>query len=169
MTEELLGVFKICLLALLYLFFARVLWAVWSEVRPSPVRTADPRNQAQLPADPTLPTVPAGGNGGPRPGKGRGGRVARMTVIEPKARKGLVFAVNTELTIGRADGCTVCIPDDGFISQLHARVFTQDGEVFVEDLRSTNGSYLNGQRLTRVMPVGKGDRLQMGNTVLEAD
>ena len=92
-----------------------------------------------------------------------------MTVIEPRSRKGTIFAVAEELTIGRAAGCTVSITDDTFISQLHARVFVQDGEVFVEDLGSTNGSYLNGQRLSRAMPISKGDRLQIGNTVLEAE
>lgn len=165
MTDQLLGVFKICLLALLYLFFARVLWAVWSEVRPARQQGADPR--AMVPADPTTPgPVPSAAA---RPVRGRGGRVARMTVIEPKARRGMAFAVNTELTIGRAAGCTVSIPDDTFISQLHARVFVQDGDVYVEDLGSTNGSYLNGQKLSRMMPINKGDRLQMGATVLEAD
>jgi pSer/pThr/pTyr-binding forkhead associated (FHA) protein len=92
-----------------------------------------------------------------------------MTVIEPRARKGTVFAVAEELTIGRAAGCTVSITDDTFISQLHARVFVQNGEVFVEDLGSTNGSYLNGQKLARPMPLSKGDRLQIGATVLEAE
>lgn len=179
MTDQLLGVFKICLLALLYLFFARVLWAVWSEVRgpkqqvmhraggdptaaapmPAPQAAAHAAQQAPHVAPPS----------GPKPAKGRGGRVGRMTVIEPRARKGIVFALAGELTVGRATGCTVSITDDTFISQLHARVFEQDGETFVEDLNSTNGTYLNGQRLSRVMPLSKGDRVQIGNTVLEAD
>ncbi len=168
MSDELLGIFKFCLLALLYLFFARVLWAVWSEVRPVKIRATDMRGQA---LDPTLdgpPSRPAAAVG-PKPAKGRGGQVGRMTVIEPRARRGTVFAVGSELTIGRAPGCTISITDDGFISQLHARVFAQDGDVFVEDLGSTNGSFLNGQRLTRAASVSKGDRLQIGNTVLEAE
>ncbi len=169
MSDQLLGVFKICLLALLYLFFARVLWAVWSEVRtPKPVEA---RQRQGAPADSTknLPPPSAGPVGGAKPPKGRGGRVGRMTVIEPRARKGTVFAVGDELTIGRAHGCTVSIQDDTFISQLHARVFAQDSEVYVEDLGSTNGTYLNGQKLSRAMPISKGDRVQIGATVLEAE
>ena len=54
------------------------------------------------------------------------------------------------------------------MSQVHARVFVSDGKIYVEDLASTNGSYLNGNRLTTTQPLRRGDRLQVGNTVLEA-
>ena len=90
-------------------------------------------------------------------------------VIEPRVRKGSAFAIGEELTIGRASGCTISIPDDTYISQLHARVFTDTGQVYVEDLGSTNGSLLNGNRLARPTAIHKGDRLQLGSTVLEAE
>ena len=48
-----------------------------------------------------------------------------------------------ELTVGRATGASVSLPDDTFVSQVHARVFRRDGSLFVEDLGSTNGTFLN--------------------------
>ena len=94
-TEPLLGVLKYVLLALLYLFFARVLWAVWSEVRgprpgvavsrggsPSAVAPADPTVAAPVPAAPVKPTKRA-----IRAPRGRRGNVGRFVVTEPKAAR----------------------------------------------------------------------------------
>lgn len=157
MTDQLLGILKFALLGLLYLFFARVLWTVWTEVRT-------PRGGYQ----PAGPGPVAAAPSGPPPPKGKRGNVGRLVVIEPKTRAGQAFAVQAELTIGRSQGCTVSMPDDTFMSQVHARVFVADGRLYVEDLSSTNGSYLNGNRLTLTEPLRKGDRLQVGHTVLEA-
>ena len=54
------------------------------------------------------------------------------------------------------------------MSQLHARVFRRDGDVYVEDLGSTNGTYLNQKKVTAAVPLRKGDQLQIGKTVLQA-
>ena len=62
-------------------------------------------------------------------------------MVEPAARRGEEFPLGEEVTVGRAGGCGVPIPDDTFVSQLHARVFRRDGDLFVEDLGSTNGTY----------------------------
>ena len=56
---------------------------------------------------------------------------------------------------------------DDYASQLHARVFARDGQLFVEDLGSTNGTYLNRQKVHGPQVMRRGDRLQVGNTVLE--
>ena len=89
-------------------------------------------------------------------------------VVEPAVSSGRTFEVNGELTIGRAAGCGVSLPDDTFVSNLHARVYDTDGDVFVEDLGSTNGTLVNGEPLTATHKLGKGDRIQAGQTVLEA-
>ncbi len=81
--------------------------------------------------------------------------------------KGQVFDLGDELTVGRAPGCGVPLPDDTFISQLHARVFRRDGDLYVEDLGSTNGTYLNSKKLSAAVPMRRGDRLQVGKTILE--
>ncbi len=71
-----------------------------------------------------------------------------------------------EMTIGRAAGCQISL-DDTYISQLHARVSPSDTGVVVEDLGSTNGTYLNRQRVTTPIIGANGDRIQLGGIVLE--
>jgi hypothetical protein len=163
MSDQLLNIFKFAFLALLYLFFARVLWAVWSEVR-GPRRGGVTVTQVPVHADaPAVEAVAVN-----RARKGRHGDVGRLVVIKPKERKGAAFAISNEITIGRAPNCTIMIPDDTYVSQLHARIFrTADGAV-VEDLGSTNGSYLNGARVATAQQISKGDRLQIGSTIMEA-
>ena len=57
--------------------------------------------------------------------------------------------------------------DDTYASQFHARIYRRDGSWFVEDLGSTNGTYLNQRRLTAPAEVRAGDRLRIGKTTLE--
>lgn len=168
MTDQLLNLLKLGLLALLYLFFARVLYAVWSEVRPPRSRDAAPVGGGQLPG--TAPAPPSAPPDGAKAAKRRRGHVGRLVVIAPKAQRGLTYSTASELVIGRADSCAISLRDDTFVSQLHARVHTAvDGQVMVEDLGSTNGTYMNGNRLTRPEIVHRGDRIQVGSTVLEAE
>jgi pSer/pThr/pTyr-binding forkhead associated (FHA) protein len=68
--------------------------------------------------------------------------------------------------VGRAAGCQVTL-DDTYVSQLHARIFHRDGDLFVEDLGSTNGTYLNRAKVSGPMAMKPGDRLQVGSVVLE--
>jgi pSer/pThr/pTyr-binding forkhead associated (FHA) protein len=86
--------------------------------------------------------------------------------VEPADQVGRRYPLGDEITVGRAAGCQVTV-DDTYVSQLHARVFTRDGQLFVEDLGSTNGTYLNRVKVAGPMVMQKGDRLQVGNTVLE--
>lgn len=164
MTDSVLGVLKIALLALLYLFFARVLWAVWSEVRGPRV------GRAPIPeASPTVPTArPDVAPAPPTPSRRKRGAVSKLTVLEPKHRKGAAFDVTAEITIGRSVTATISIPDDAFVSQLHARLYQTEAGTVVEDLASTNGSFLNGARFTGSQTIVRGDRLQVGSVVLEA-
>jgi pSer/pThr/pTyr-binding forkhead associated (FHA) protein len=190
MTDQVLNILKFVLLGLLYLFFARVLWAVWSEVR-TPVRRASSdgqRDVASQPravssAAPTAPT-PRPSNGATAPvGKrsrraaakqakkptGKGSRPAsRLVVLEPPQRRGLTVAIAGEITLGREPGCTISIDDDAFVSQIHLRIFDYDGQPMVEDLGSTNGTYHNGVKLTGAKLLHRGDRLQVGTTLIEA-
>jgi pSer/pThr/pTyr-binding forkhead associated (FHA) protein len=153
MPEPLLAVLKLLCLALLYLFFLRVLRAVWAELKPPP------------PAPPPLPTAPRRRE--PAPARGRrkasGGH---LVIVAPNEQKGRSFELNGELTVGRAAGCQVAL-EDNYVSQLHARVFTRDGGVWVEDLGSTNGTYLNDQRVSAPLALRRGDQLKVGSTVLE--
>jgi pSer/pThr/pTyr-binding forkhead associated (FHA) protein len=166
MTDQLLEILKFALLALLYLFFARVLWAVWSEVRGPRAGQMMMAPVELTPNDPTRPaTIPAPAK---RAKRTKRGVVTKLVVLQPRERKGASFAVVTEITVGRAASCTIVIGDDSFVSQVHARLYQGDGCTWVDDLGSTNGSYLNGARLSTPQPIGKGDRLQVGSSVFEA-
>ena len=163
-TELALDILKLVLLAALYLFFARVLWAVWSEVRTDRrVVTSHTVNERSATRAASVPKSR-------KAQKGRGGRVGRMVVLEPKAKRGTTFALNgnSEVTIGRDPECTLMIEGDTFVSQRHARIYVHDGQPMVEDLGSTNGSFHNGNRLSGARLLHPGDRVQVGYTVLEA-
>ena len=152
MSDGLLAILKFCLFALLYLFLARVVWTVVSEMRGAPVPTA-------APVEPKKPAAPE-----PKPTPRR---PWRLVVQEPAASAGRTFVVHGEITIGRAAGCGVSLPDDTFVSNLHARVYEHDGQVLLEDLGSTNGTLVDGAAITARRTLRKGDRIQVGQTVLE--
>lgn len=162
MSEQLLTILKLCLLALLYLFFFRVLRAVWAQLRaPSPASaTAGAAARAAAPRPAAAPAPP----------RRRGGRGAptHLVALAPEARQGTSYAIGTEVTVGRAGGCAISLPEDTFVSSLHARVYVSDGGVLVEDLGSTNGTFVNQTRVTTALPLARGDRLKVGGTVLEA-
>jgi pSer/pThr/pTyr-binding forkhead associated (FHA) protein len=71
-----------------------------------------------------------------------------------------------QITIGRANDATLVLSDD-YASTRHARLFPQDGQWLVEDLGSTNGTYLDRQKVTRPTPVPVGVPIRIGKTVLE--
>jgi pSer/pThr/pTyr-binding forkhead associated (FHA) protein len=71
--------------------------------------------------------------------------------------------VGSGLVIGRAGGIEVRI-DDSFASGHHARIFDHEGHVYLEDMNSTNGTYLNGQRVEGQEPLQADDRIRIGDT-----
>jgi FHA domain-containing protein len=144
--EAILTILKFCFLGLLYLFVVRVLRAVEGELSFGERAAVRFRLPGRGAADGT-------------------GRAYQLRMVEPPTAQ--VFPLSEEVTIGRAPGCSVALADDTFVSQLHARVYVRDGQPFVEDLGSTNGTYLNQSRLTKTMRLRRGDRLQIGQTVLE--
>ena len=75
--------------------------------------------------------------------------------------------LDDELTIGRSLGCGVATPDDIYASTLHARLFRKKDQLWVEDLGSTNGTYVNSERISQAQRLGRGDMLQAGSTVFE--
>jgi FHA domain len=78
-------------------------------------------------------------------------------------RAGAVFAVNGSMTIGRSPQTDVQI-DDRFASARHARVIEREGVYYLEDMGSTNGTYLNGRRVSAVELLRPEDRFRIGDT-----
>ncbi len=161
MSEQLLTVLKFCLLALIYLFLFRVLRAVWAEISPPKV-AAPARARAPKPVKPAKPA---------KTGRGAARTPAlpsQLTVVDPPDQRGRVFPLGPDISVGRGGGCQVVVADT-FASTVHARVFLGDGHYVVEDLGSTNGTYLNKRKVEGPMTMNRGDRLQVGNTVLELE
>ena len=71
-----------------------------------------------------------------------------------------------QITIGRSNDATLVLNDD-YASSRHARLFPQDGQWIVEDLGSTNGTYLDRQKVAQPTPVPTGVPIRIGKTVLE--
>jgi hypothetical protein len=162
MSEQVLNILKLCLLALVYLFLLRVVRAVWAEVAaPRPAEAGGRRGRRRAPVSASVAAAPS-----PPRGRRSRGAATELVALEPEASAGRRYPLGDEITVGRAAGCQVPV-DDTYVSQLHARVFTRDGQLLVEDLGSTNGTYLNRVKVSGPMVMQKGDRLQVGNTVLE--
>lgn len=176
MSEPLLNVMKIMLLAGLYLFFVRVLWSVYNELR-------DPRTRLRRRPEPVPPVgqgparatmrgpAPAPSTPRRRSSRSRGSAavvVGQLVMIEPEASAGLSWPLGNEITLGRAPSCGVRL-NDTFVSGVHARVFNAGGTFMVEDLDSRNGTLLNGRPLEpgTATPLNPGDHLRFGATVLE--
>jgi hypothetical protein len=153
MSEAVLTVLKFCFLALLYLFLYRVVRLTLRELR-APALSPEPAAAA-----PTAPTRRE------RPPERRG--ALRLRVLEPAARRGETHTIDHEVTVGRGGGCALVLSDDTYVSQLHARLFQQNGEGYVEDLGSTNGTFVNGKQISGVTRLKRGDHVQFGQTVAE--
>ena len=91
----------------------------------------------------------------------------RILVVTAGALKGTSLDLaQQQITLGRANDATLVLNDD-YASSRHARIFPQDGQWIVEDLGSTNGTFVNSEQITQAMRLGKGDLLQIGSTVFE--
>jgi hypothetical protein len=154
MSDSILTVLKFCLLALLYLFLLRVVLIVARELRGSATVASPPRVPAPVAA--------------PAPAARQPKRQWRLVVVAPETEQGRSFPVESDATIGRGGGCAVALTFDTFVSQVHARAFDRDGTLWVEDAGSTNGTLVNSKRINEPTKLRKGDRVQVGETVLEA-
>ena len=167
-SEPLLTVLKWCLLALLYLFFFRVLQVTWHfSGAATGAKSAEARRTETKSVDPKRGDAPAPRTNAPGPTPTVDtSSVWSLRVLEPPTLAGRAFEVKGSATLGRAAGCEITL-DDTFVSQMHARVSLTDVGVVLEDLGSTNGTYLNRQRVTSATVVQPGDQIQLGGTVLE--
>ena len=125
MPDSLLTILKIAFLAVLWLFFLRVLRAVWAELRaPAPAPVAAPT------AAPTAAPgsgAPTAASAGAAPTRTAGTAPpdlapAQLLVLDSPEQRGQVFALTEEVTVGRGGGCGVAL-NDRMVSQLHARLF----------------------------------------------
>ncbi len=84
----------------------------------------------------------------------------------PREVKGVSVPISGPVLIGRSPDADLVIADD-FVSSTHARVSLEADRLMLEDLGSTNGTVLNGQPVTRPLPVDAGDVIELGRNRLE--
>jgi hypothetical protein len=153
MPPLVLDLLKYAFLAVLYIFIARAVKVVYIELRPHSGRS------------PTGKAAPAPGPARPAGRKSKK-TARRLAVVEGDKLKGKTFELGDELTIGRAEKCHLVL-DDTYVSQVHARIFAKNNTFMLEDLGSTNGTYLNRRRINAPTELQKGDQVKIGKTVLE--
>jgi hypothetical protein len=100
-------------------------------------------------------------------GKKRGHRGPKTLVVTAGPLTGTKITLGDQpILIGRADDSTLVLTDD-FASSRHARLTNRGGKWYVEDLGSTNGTYLDQQRVQGPLLVGPGQPIRIGQTALE--
>jgi len=148
-----LSVLKYALLALLYFFVFRAVRSVALGV--SGRREEAPRRQKAAPA--------------PAPAPSRSGRArppSQVVIHEPDGAKARTMRLAGAVDIGRSERCAIRL-DDTYVSQMHARLYGDDGTWYVEDLGSTNGTFVNDRKVERASEVHSGDVVKIGKTLLE--
>ena len=158
MNELSLTIIRVAFLAVLWLFVIAAIGVVRTDLLGGSSTTAR-RGRARQ------PQVPRQGRPARPSRAGRGS--PRVLMVTAGALKGTSLDLNQQqITLGRANDATLVLNDD-YASSRHARIFPQDGQWIVEDLGSTNGTYLDRQKVTRPMPVPLGVPIRIGKTVLE--
>lgn len=158
MTALTLTLIRLAFLAVLWLFVIAAVGVVRTDLfGPSVTGRRQGRKRQQPRPRPAQPAKPSrGGRAAPQQLVVTGGDLAGTTM-------GLA---DQQITIGRANDATLVLTDD-YASSRHARLFPQDGQWIVEDLGSTNGTYLDRQKVTQPTPVPVGVPIRIGKTVLE--
>ena len=90
----------------------------------------------------------------------------RLVVTEGPLRGTTLPLAQSAILIGRAPSCTLVLDDD-YSSSRHARVYPEAGQWLVEDLGSTNGTYVDRQRVDGPTPVRPGSQIRVGQSTLE--
>ncbi len=100
------------------------------------------------------------------PNKQRRSQARSLVVTQGSLAGATVPLTGSPVTIGRADSSTLVLTDD-YASSHHARLVPGDGAWLLEDLGSTNGTYLDRERVTAAVPVPLGTPIRIGKTVME--
>lgn len=89
-----------------------------------------------------------------------------LVVVRSDNLAGHRIPLGRPTVLGRSEDADVVI-DDPYASEFHLRVASQSGQATLHDLGSTNGTYVNGRRVTVPTVLSKGDSVQIGKTILE--
>ena len=90
----------------------------------------------------------------------------RVVFVRSESQQGREFEVNDVVVLGRSDETDVVL-DDPYASEFHMRLVSQENGIMLHDLGSTNGTYVNGRRVSAPTELKRGDTIQVGKTVIE--
>jgi len=153
-VAEVLLLLKIAFLVLLYLFVVRV------------IRTAG-REKQEPSQDSMILTPAAAAAAGLRRGSPARKSVRLIVRRSPSLDEGAAFPLNAApLTLGRGGQNDLVLEGDEFASARHARIEVRGDGAWVQDLESTNGTFVNGSRVAGAQRLGAGDVLRVGETDL---
>lgn len=151
MSELTLFLVRIAYLAILWIFVLSAISVIRSDMFG-----------ARVPA----PAAPGKQPRPPKPTSPRRGQPTRVEVVQG-VNTGIVADLSqAPVLIGRGNDAAIRLDDD-YVSTRHARIVESGGQWYVEDLGSTNGTYLGSQRLTQPVPVGLGSQIRIGKTIVE--
>jgi len=172
MVNVVLLVGKILFLLFLYLFIYWVVRASVRDMRMSVAR-AMPGPPAAAPMTAAGPAAVSGGNApgaGAAVGRSIGGAWALVVEQSPHAREGWAFIVphGVRMVAGRAADVDIHLPDT-FVSSHHVRIEARPDGLVVDDLGSTNGTFVNGEEVTAPVLAGPGDRVTVGDSVFRVE
>jgi Inner membrane component of T3SS, cytoplasmic domain len=153
-----LTLIRLAFLAVLWLFVIAAVGVVRTDMFGQALSGRQQRRQQK--AQRARPARP------PRTGRAARGAPQRLLVTGGSLTGTSIGLADQQITIGRANDATLVLSDD-YASSRHARLFPQNGQWIVEDLGSTNGTYLDRQKVTQPTPVPAGVPIRIGKTVLE--
>lgn len=158
MSEIALTVIKVVYLALLWLFILSAVSVIRSDLFGRTVTASDQPQPQELES----PPPPA------RRAKRHRGE-PRVFMISQGNQAGLsADLAGGVVMIGRGADCQLILDDD-YVSTRHARVVSTPNGIYVEDLGSTNGTYVNGQRITAPTTITFADTVRIGKTILKLE
>ncbi|GHD76628.1 MULTISPECIES: FHA domain-containing protein FhaB/FipA [Streptomyces] len=172
MSELTLTVMRLGFLAVLWLFVIVAVQVIRSDLFGTRVTQRGSRRDASRPQQAARQATPPPQRQQAAPPSGGGGRQRRgaptKLVVSEGTLTGTTVALQGQtITLGRAHDSTIVLDDD-YASSRHARIYPdRDGQWIVEDLGSTNGTYLDRSRLTTPTPVPLGAPIRIGKTVIE--
>ena len=153
-----LTLIRVAFLAVLWLFVIAAVGVVRTDLFGPAVSSRQQRRQQK--AQRAKAARPA------RAGRAARGAPQRLLVTGGSLAGTSIGLADQQITIGRANDATLVLSDD-YASSRHARLFPQNGQWIVEDLGSTNGTYLDRQKVTQPTPVPAGVPIRIGKTILE--
>jgi pSer/pThr/pTyr-binding forkhead associated (FHA) protein len=154
-----LDLIKLAFLAVLWLFVIAAVGVVRTDLFDQPASPRSQRRAAKQGARRAAPPPP------PRPA-GRRSSAKQLAVTAGNLAGTTIALTDQQITIGRASDATLVLTDD-YASTRHARLFPQNGDWILEDLGSTNGTYLDRQKVTAPTLIPLGTPIRIGKTVLE--